>query len=415
MTTPVKMQRGLALRAYLAASHLIPLVAAPALRRRLRRGKEDPQRWREKLANGLPARPDGPLVWLHAVGLGEVLSLRGLITRMAAADPALSFLVTSGTATSAKVFAKNAPPRTTHAFLPLDAPRYRRRFLDQLRPDLCIWAEQELWPGYVSDLALRGIPQCLVAARMLEASFQKHQKAASLYGDLYDAMALVTAQDEITAGHLRQLGATAEVTGSLKPAAPALACDMDKLERLKAQLADRFVWAVAPAHPADMALAMQAHETLRKTSPDALLIIAPRFPDQDTGVTAPRRAAGQVPGPNDPVWLCDTFGELGLIYRLTEAVLVGGTFSDIAGHNPWEAAALSNALFHGPRVANFQVDFAQLQAVGAAQAVNDADHLAKLLSTGSLDTWAAAARAAITQAASQTDALAQQLVAMVSR
>jgi len=208
------MQRGLALRGYLAASYLIPLLAPTLLRRRLKRGKEHPTRWHEKLGRAV-----GPLVWLHAVGLGEVLSLRGLITAMAAARPDLSFLVTSTTAISANVFAKNAPPRTIHQFLPLDAPQYRRRFLDHFRPDLCIWAEQDLWPGMVSDLGRRTIPQCIVAARMNARSFSSHQKAKGLYRDLYGAMTLITAQDPQTAEHLKALGAAVEVTGSLKPAA----------------------------------------------------------------------------------------------------------------------------------------------------------------------------------------------------
>jgi len=110
MTLPTDMQRGLALRSYLAASHLFPLIARPILRKRLKRGKEHPTRWTEKLGQSLAPRPKGPLVWLHAVGLGEVLSLRGLIARMAAEQPDLSFLVTSSTAASAKVFGKNAPP-----------------------------------------------------------------------------------------------------------------------------------------------------------------------------------------------------------------------------------------------------------------------------------------------------------------
>ena len=83
MIDPAPGPTGPALRAYLAASRAIPLVARPILRRRLARGKELPHRWREKLGEpGLP-RPDGPLVWLHAVGLGETLALRGLIAALA--------------------------------------------------------------------------------------------------------------------------------------------------------------------------------------------------------------------------------------------------------------------------------------------------------------------------------------------
>lgn len=407
------MRRGPMLRAYLAASRLIPLAAPAHLRRRLKRGKEDPRRWREKLGEGLAPRPNGPLIWLHAVGLGEVLSLRGLIVALSDLRPELSFLVTSSTAASATVFAKNAPPRTLHQFLPLDAPAYRRRFLDHFRPDLCIWVEQDLWPGMVSDLAQRGIPQCIVAARMNARSLAAHQRAAGLFRDLYGAMALITAQDEKTATHLHSFGVDVAVTGSLKPAAPSLSHDPDALSDLQTRLADRFVWAVAPAHPADMAVALAAHDRLRQARPDALLIIAPRFPDQPSATAGPRRSKGEVPDREDAVWICDTFGELGLIYRLTQAVLIGGTFSDIEGHNPWEAAILSNAILHGPRTANFATDFAYLAADEAALLVNDANSLAAALQRDDLAALAARAAACTATARAETTGLAERLVTML--
>lgn len=411
------MHRGLALRAYLLASHLFPLFAGRVLRQRLDRGKEHPDRWREKLGQGFTPRPDGPLIWLHAVGLGEVLSLRGLITRMADLRPDLAFLVTSTTVTSAQVFARNLPPRTIHQFLPIDAPAYRRRFLDTFRPDLGVWVEQDIWPGFVSDAAARGIPQVVIAARMNAASHASHRKARAVYRDLYRAMALVTAQDQATADHLAQLGAqNVTVTGSLKPASPPLACDADELARLQQPLAGRKIWAVAPSHPADEALALAAHAVVRKADPTALLIIAPRFPDRrDAIVAAPikMRSKGEIPDAHDPVWLCDTFGDLGLIYRLAETVLIGGTFCGTQGHNPWEAAALDTAILHGPQVANFTADFAVLDAAGAARGVMTAQDVADAVqSPGAM---AENASQIISTAAVRTDALASDLVSLLRR
>ena len=410
MTLPTDMQRGLALRSYLAASHLLPLIARPILRKRLKRGKEHPTRWTEKLGQSLAPRPKGPLVWLHAVGLGEVLSLRGLISRMAAERPELSFLVTSSTAASAKVFGKNAPPRTIHQFLPLDAPTYRRKFLDHFRPDLCIWAEQDLWPGMVSDLAARDIPQCVVAARMNEKSYRSHQRASGLYHDLYAAMAMVTAQDEKTAKHLQALGARVTVSGSLKPAAPQLSCDLTELAAIKTQFADRMVWAVAPAHPHDIKLAQDAHRQLRTKDPSALLIIAPRFPDAELALNAPRRSKQELPSADDPVWLCDTFGDLGLVYRLADAALVGGSFTDIEGHNPWEAIALGCAVLHGPRTANFAADYAQLAAADGAVVVRSADDVTATLLDDSLGATVANAKGAVDLASTRTDKLAADML-----
>lgn len=410
MTSPADMHRGLALRSYLAATYLIPIVAKPVLQRRMKRGKEHPARWREKLGEGLAARPAGRLIWLHAVGLGEVLSVRGLIDHLAKLHPDLSFLVTSTTATSAEVFAKQTPARSLHQFLPLDAPSYRRRFLDHFAPDLCVWIEQDLWPGMVSDLAARGIPQCMVAARMNARSHRSHRKAAPLYRDLYDAMAIVTAQDAVSASHLASLGAKAQVTGSLKPAAPQLSCDKAELNRLRDALANRRIWAVAPAHPEDIALARAAHERLCQADPSALLIIAPRFPETQITIDAPRRSRGGVPGPDDAVWLCDTFGDMGLIYHLAQAALIGGTFTEIEGHNPWEAAALGCAILHGPRTAHFRADYAELDAAGGAIRVETAEDITNALASDALPQTAANAASAIAVASLQTGALATDLL-----
>lgn len=409
---------GWALRAYLAATHLIPLVAGSVLARRRKRGKEHATRWVEKQGRGLAARPGGRLVWINAVGLGEILSLRGLIARMAAAAPDLHFLVTSTTAASARVFAAQMPPRTIHQFLPLDAPAYRRSFLDHVRPDLCIWAEQDLWPGLVFEADTRGIPQAMVAARMNAASFARHGKAAGLYRDLYARMALVTAQDDDSAAHLTKLGAAARVSGSLKPAAPALDCDPVALRDLQAAIGSRFVWAVAPSHPADEAAALAAHKALRVQMPDALLIIALRHPDRRDAISAacpvlpPRKSQGALPGKDDAVWLCDTLGDLGLIYRVARAVLIGGTFDATEGHNPWEAAQLDCAVLHGPRIGNFTADFAALDAAGGAIAVQDAAAIASAL-RGDLAAVAGKAKATAQEAGRATDELARDLLALL--
>lgn len=404
------MHRGFALRAYLWVSHLFALVARPLLRRRLARGKEYPDRWAEKLGLELAQRPTGRLIWLHAVGLGEVLSLRGLIARIGAARPDISFLVTSTTVASADVFAKNAPARTLHQFLPIDAPRFRKRFLDHFAPDLCIWAEQDIWPGFVSDMAQRGIPQCMIAARMNAASFRSHQRVAPLFRDLYQTMALVTAQDSLTADHLQELGARPIVTGSLKPASPALSCDPAALEALRQAVAGRFVWAVASAHPDDAAVAQAAHAILRQSDPSALLIIAPRFPEVFADHSAPRKSQGAWPAPTDAIWLCDTLGDLGLVYRTARAALIGGTFGPIEGHNPWEAAALGCAILHGPRTAHFKQDYADLEAADAALPVADAAELAAALSSAPIADTAQSATQCIAQASARTDALAARLL-----
>lgn len=367
--------RGLGLWSYLALSRAIPLAAPMLLRRRLQRGKEVTDRWREKLGEaGLP-RPEGPLIWLHAVGLGEVLALRGLIAAMAAEVPEAEFLVTSTTRGSAEVLAGNLPPRTRHQFLPLDAPRYLARFLDHWNPALSVWAEQDLWPGAVVATARRGIPLALVNARMNADAFARRWRWRGLYADLFARFRLVLAQDEATAAHLARLGATGVRLGSaLKAAAPALTADPGALAAARAALAGRRAVLLASSHPEDEA----ALFTALRAQPEApLVLIAPRDASRGEeiaaraaghGLATTRRSRGE--GPDAPIWIVDTLGEMGLWYRLCPVSLIGGSFGATEGHNPWEAAALDSAILHGPRVANFAGDYAALHRAGAALPVS---------------------------------------------
>lgn len=364
---------GLALSAYLVASRAIPLVAPQVLARRLARGKELPDRWREKLGQASLPRPDGPLVWLHAVGLGEVLALRGLIAAMADQSKA-QFLVTSTTRGSAEVLAMNLPPRTRHQFLPLDAPSYLARFLDHWRPGLSIWAEQDLWPGAVHAAAARGIPLALVNARMNADAYARRRRWAGLYADLFSRFRLVTAQDAGTARHLQALGAKrVSVGGSLKAASPPLAADPRALAQAREALVGQRPVLLASSHHEDEFATLAAFRALAVRP---LLIIAPRDRTRgaeiaarvaEHGMTATRRSLGQ--GPTADVWIADTFGEMGLWYRLCPVTIIGGTFGPTEGHNPWEPAALGSAILHGPRTANFAGDFTALHESAAARMV----------------------------------------------
>lgn len=412
---------GLALRLYLAASRAIPLIAPAILRRRLARGKEDPLRWQEKLGCPTIPRPEGPLVWLHAVGLGEVLALRGLIAAMARQRDGLSFLITSTARSSAGVVAANLPPRTSHQFLPLDAPRYLSTFLDHWRPDLAVWSEQDLWPGAVSAAHARGIPLAYVNVRITAESARRRAFAAAIYRDTLSRFALIAAQEEGTAARLRALGAgEVRVAGSLKSAAPPLAADPEVLEQMRALLAGRRPWVAASTHPGDEEAAIAAACVLRD-DPAELLILAPRDPGRAdaiaerlarSGLRFARRSAEETPATETQVWLADTYGELGLWYRLADRALIGGGFDKIGGHNPWEAACLDTAILHGPDVANFAADYAALHAAGAAREVR-AEELAKVLLADDLPAMAARARALVDGARGAIDPLAGDLLALM--
>ncbi len=414
---------GALLRLYLGATALWSVRAWKHLDRRRQNGKEHPDRWREKAADRMADRPAGPLVWLHAVGLGEVMALRGLIDALAGARPDLNFLVTSSARASGEVFSTALPPRTIHQYLPLDVPKFRRRFLDHWRPDLSVWSEQDLWPGLIVETARRGIPLALVNARMGDRAFRARKRAQSLYADIYRRFRLVSAQDAATAAHIAALapGVSPDVAGSLKAACSELPDSPDRVV-IKQQLGGRLTWVAASTHAEDEAVALAAQARLFAEDRARLLVVAPRRPErgaeiaaaaQALGLETALRSRGGVPGQTVAVWVADSFGEMGLWYRLCAVALIGGTFGAVEGHNPWEAVRLGTAVLHGPRTANFAADYAMLTEAKACRQVTDAGALVAAIDAPDLVALAARAAGVQSQAGAAVVALRDRLLALI--
>ena len=182
----------------LIASVLPPLLPF-YLRRRVTKGKEIAERLPERQGHGA-ARPPGRLIWCHAASNGETLSLLPLLEALAKQDPSLSFLVTTGTVTSARLLEQRLSPelalRTQHRFLPLDVPRWVARFLEGWRPDLAVIVESELWPNMLTEADQQGVPLALINARMSARSARTWGWAPGFARGLLWRFALTLAQTE---------------------------------------------------------------------------------------------------------------------------------------------------------------------------------------------------------------------------
>ena len=159
------------LRAYRALTALATPVARIVLARRLRRGKEHPQRLAERRGESGIKRPPGPLIWAHGASVGEMLAVVPLVEGLRARN--FNVLVTSGTVTSARLAERRLPPGVVHQFIPLDTPRYTARFLDRWQPNLALLAESDLWPNLIMACTEKNIPLILVNGRLSERSFTR--------------------------------------------------------------------------------------------------------------------------------------------------------------------------------------------------------------------------------------------------
>ena len=389
------------------------------VKRRLKKGKEDANRVSERYGIPTHARPEGPLIWLHAVGLGEVMALRGMIPILSQHCPEAHFLVTSGTRQSADVFSQNLPDRTLHQYLPLDLSGYCTAFLAHWKPDLCIWSEQELWPNMIWHVDQSDIPQVFINARMNAASFQSRHRAKGMFADIYGRFALISAQDEQTAAHIRALGATVRVDGSLKPLSPALLVDQAEFETLTAQIGERPVLCLASSHLADEDVALSA---LGKLSPETLLIIVPRRVERSAEIADKIKTAGFSHSVGDGpiqkttrVHLVDQVGQLGLWYRLCSYAFIGGGFDDTQGHNPWEAVTLNRRVLHGPNTANFRRDYENLNSLGIACQITNAADLVASFDTARAVLDPKHRNWAVDQAGKELDKLGRDIIAIVER
>lgn len=409
---------------YRVAAAGLGVFAGPYLRARARAGKEDPARLGERFGRAREARPDGTLVWLHGASVGESGVAIELAEALGARDDSLSFLITTGTLTSAARVANRMPPRTRHAFAPLDRADCVRRFLTHWRPDLGVFVESELWPNLILQSQRAGVKLALVNARMSPGTISRWRRWRHAADVLSGAFTLALAADKRTGEALSQLrGGVVEAPGNLKLAADPPSVDAAARSALEHEIGARLVWVAASTHEGEDEIALAAHEILRRAWPDALLIIVPRHPERGAAIAAlahnaPRRALKQPIGAA-PVYVADTLGELGLFYAVSPVALVAGSLlARLKGHNPAEAAKLGAAVATGPHVESFQDVFDALFAADAAVLVRNADDLAAAIARLWRDAPAraslvAAANFVFAQGASALDVTVDRLAALL--
>lgn len=338
------------------------------------RGKEDRERFAERLGVASAPRPGGRLVWMHGASVGESLALLPLVGRLRA--DGFDVLVTTGTVTSARMMAERLPAGAIHQFVPIDRADFVRDFLDHWRPDLVLWSESEFWPNLVTEPKARGIPMILLNGRVSDRSLAGWSRAPGLIRRLLGNFDLCLGQSDEDARRLNALGANGAAScGNLKDAAPPLPAGAAHLSALRDAIGDRPRWVAASTHPGEEALAGRVHARLKPDFPGLLSIVVPRHPERgadvaheliDMGLKVARRGAGDLPGPDDDVYIADTMGELGLIYRIGGVVFMGKSLLATGGQNPLEPARLDCAVVFGPHMENFAEAAGKLLAAGGA-------------------------------------------------
>jgi 3-deoxy-D-manno-octulosonic-acid transferase len=363
-----------------AAAPLMPHL----LSYRLKRGKEDAVRLRERYGETDISRPAGPLVWVHGASVGEITAVLPLIKYLCAEGFAV--LVTSGTTTSAELAQQRLPQGAIHQFVPLDVPAFAARFLDHWKPDLALFVESDLWPNLVLASSARRIPLVLINGRLSQRSFSRWEKIPRTIGAVLKRLDMCLTQSPGDAERYAKLGGKrVAMTGNLKLDVPAPPAEPSEVEALRAAIGDRPIIAAASTHPGEEAAIMDAHQRLRRRFPGLLTIVVPRHPHRGAEVaelarasalTPALRSRGEAPDTNTEIYVADTLGELGLVYRIAPIVFMGGSLVEHGGQNPIEPVKLGAAILHGPHVWNFADIYSALDEARGAEKVTDAAQLA---------------------------------------
>lgn len=188
------------------------------LNQRLKNGKEDPDRIQERFGQPNRSRPENsPLMWVHVASVGEAQSMLHLINLFLDQNKTGSVLVTSITRTSAALLEKRLPHRAFHQYLPVDRPKWVKRFLDYWHPDLVLWAESELWPSILSEIGKRHLPMALINARMSPNSYKNWSRAKNMAQNILSAFTIILTQTDTDKNYYLNLGARSVTTiGNIK-------------------------------------------------------------------------------------------------------------------------------------------------------------------------------------------------------
>ena len=318
---------------------------------------------------GHGAEPGRPLIWLHAVSVGEVLAATRLVTELDREFPDHRLVISTTTRTGQEL-ARERFGSDRVFYCPLDLPWAVRAYLNWLRPRLLILAETEFWPNLLNGCFRRGIPVTVVNARISDRSWPRYQMLRRLWRPFLRRLIRVLAQSPSDADRLLALGCRPEsvtIAGNLK--FDVRATQEAEVTRLLRGAPVRYVVAGSTLEGEEAAL-LEAWPHLLARDQNLAMVLAPRHPERfgavgslldRSGIPWVRRSGWktQPPDPGNPlragqILLLDTIGELASAYSLASVAFIGGSLVPAGGHNPLEPAQFGIPIVMGPHYANFR-------------------------------------------------------------
>ena len=321
-------------------------------------------------------RAPHPLIWIHAVSLGETRAAQALITQLRARYPAHEILLTHMTATGRGAALEVPAGELARVWLPYDYPFAVRAFLRHFRPSLGILVETEIWINLVEECARQRVPLLLANARMSARSEAGYLRLGALAAKAFGALSMTGAQSEQDAERLRRLGAQrVVVTGNMKFDLPPGRVIGGVVSLVRRHAGPRPVVLAASTREGEEKLVLEA--LLAEPAIDALIVVVPRHPQrfvevarllETLGVSFARRSE-EASTASVCVLLGDSLGELPSYYAAADMAFIGGSLVPQGGQNLIEACAAGVPVLIGPHTFNFSSASDNAVAAGAAERV----------------------------------------------
>ncbi len=328
-------------------------------------------------------RSNTPLIWLHAVSVGETRAaqplVRALLNRFPHHELLLTQMTPTGRATALELYGNEVRVRV--AYLPYDTPGCVARFMQHFRPVLGILMETEVWPNLIAGAGNALIPIALVNARLSERSARGYTKLGGFAQSAFGGFDRIAAQTEADARRLTALGArNLIVTGNLKFEISPPAEMLERGRVFRTRFGNRPILLVASSREGEEAMLLDAFA--RHASAETLLVLVPRHPqrfDEVAGLVRARklklqrRSEHHVIEPGTRVWLGDSMGEMFAYYAAADVAVIGGSWAPLGGQNLIEASAAGVPVVVGPHTFNFAQATEHAIATGAAIRCADAE------------------------------------------
>lgn len=370
-------------------------LATPLLRRKLeRRAQSEPgyaQAIPERFGiyESAPREPDRagrPLIWIHAVSLGETRAAAILLKELRELLPGMQLLLTNGTATGREEGKKLLQAGDIQVWQPWDSPKAVRQFLVHFKPDIGVLMETEIWPNLVAGCKARGIPLVLTNARMNEKSWRGAKRWSWLARPAYQSLSAVWAQTDLDAKRLADVGAPVRgVLGNLKfdsvPDGPLLARGRAWRDT-SARPVVLFASSREGEEAAWLASWQRARDNFERTQQSVQWLLVPRHPQRfdevialctGAGLSVSRRSDWSSGPESADVWLGDSMGEMAQYYGMAHAAMLGGSFEPLGGQNLIEALSCDCPVVMGPHTFNFSEASDLAAEAGVALRVADMD------------------------------------------